>query len=319
MRYWAVVASAVLALSLAGPGSTEEVTPVAADLKYETTTLFGLEAHRLWPGRAPGATSDAPDETPVLTVFRPMRGTENGTAVIVAPGGGYMALAGAHEGRQVADWFASRGVTAFVLRYRVGPKARLPLPLLDGKRAVRFVRANAARLRIDPDRIGMIGFSAGGHLTATVAGEGDAGKPGDADPVEQAASRLSFAILAYPWLNGTVPDAQGKSQYCQFTRAECKAADYARYRPLNSVTAAFPPTFLFHTTTDSLVSPTGSIELYQALLANKVPVEMHVFAQGAHGVGLGGSDPALSRWPDLLDQWLRAQGLFARKPVAPKP
>ena len=257
--------------------------------------------------------SDGVDEVPTITVFRPQPYSENGTAIIVAPGGAYIGLAGVLEGRQVADWFTSRGVTAFVLRYRVGPKARLPTPLLDGKRAVRWVRANAARFHVDPDRIGMIGFSAGGHLTATTAAVFDAGAGDSTDPVERVSSRLNFAVLAYPWLNAVVIGANGNSQYCQFAGRDCKAQDFLQYQPIRSVTRDFPPTFIFHTTEDSLVHTDGSLALYTALVANSVLVEMHVFARGQHGAGLGGVDPALSLWPGLLQEWLRAQGLLNKK------
>jgi len=161
----------------------------------------------------------------------------------------------------------------------------------------------------------MIGFSAGGHLTATTAAEADAGTTDSADPVERASSRLNYAVLVYPWLNATVIGADGKSQYCTFAGRDCKPQDYDQYQPLKSVTRAFPPTFIFHTTEDSLVHPDGSVTLYQALYSNHVPVEMHIFAKGQHGAGLGGVDPALSRWPGLLEEWLRAQGLLSKKPI----
>lgn len=143
----ALIGVALLALfpsnSAATPGGDRR-----ADLAYEAETMFGLATYRLWAGRAPSATADTPAETPMLTVFRPRAGTANGTAIVIVPGGAYTHLAGWHEGSQVAGWFASRGVTAFVLRYRVGDRAPLPIPLLYGKRAMRFVRSNAARFGI---------------------------------------------------------------------------------------------------------------------------------------------------------------------------
>ena len=175
--------------------------------------LFDLSAIRLWSGRAPEARSDDPAEVPTLTIFRPPPGSDNGTAIIVAPGGGYIGLSLVLEGRQVADWFTSRGITAFVLKYRTGPRARLPVPLLDGARAVRYVRANAARLRIAADRIGMIGFSAGGHLAASIAAEAASANPASPDPVERVSARPNFVVLAYPWLNATVVSASRTSQY----------------------------------------------------------------------------------------------------------
>lgn len=305
----AVIATQVAICGLASAQSSA----TASDQMTLQTAALGLETFRLWPGRAPQASSDGADEVPTLTLFRPHPGTANGTAVIVAPGGAYLALAAILEGRQVADWFSSRGITVFLLKYRVGPKARLPIPLIDGARAVRYVRANAARFAIKPDRVGMIGFSAGGHLTATTAGTADAGSAGSPDLVERASSKLDFAMLGYPWLEGMVIGADGKSQYCTFQQAApCDPKRHAQYRPIKNITASFPPTFIYHTTADSLVQADGIATFYQALIANKVPAEMHIFANGQHGTGLGGADPALSHWPELLEQWLRGQGLLTK-------
>ncbi len=314
----------LLFAALTAAAGTARAQPVAPPLATaapvpDRDPLLGLETFRLWPSRAPQATSDTADEVPTLTLFRPQPGHANGTAVIVAPGGGYTHLAGILEGRDVASWFTAHGVTAFVLAYRVGPKARLPIPLLDGARAVRFVRAGAARWQIAPDRIGMIGFSAGGHLAASVAGRATAGDASSADPVEQASSRPDFVVLGYPWLEGTTLDAQGQSQYCQFARGDCSPAAYAQYHPADQVTDRFPPTFIYHTTADALVKPVGSLVFYQALVAHHVPVEMHIFANGPHGTGLGGTDPALSHWPDLLAEWLRGLGLLDRARARPVP
>jgi acetyl esterase/lipase len=295
-----------------GPASAQPVAspPLAEAPAPNRDAALGMETFRLWQTRAPQATGDSPDEVPTLTLFRPQQGQENGTAVIIAPGGGYFGLSSILEGRDVASWFTAHAITAFVLTYRVGLKARLPIPLLDGARAVRLVRANAARWHIAPDRIGMVGFSAGGHLAASVAGLATAGDTRSADPVEQVSSRPDFEVLGYPWLEATTVDAQGNSPYCRFARSSCNPADYARYHPVELVTDSFPPTFIYHTTADTVVKADGSLKFYQALVAHHVPVEMHIFANGAHGTGLGGADPALSHWPELLAEWLRGMGLL---------
>jgi acetyl esterase/lipase len=305
----------------AGPvfgGSPDEPAQISREAFLE------LETYRLWKGPVPASSGASPNEVPTVTVFRPQKGYANGSAVIVAPGGAYIALAASLEGRQIADWFAARGVTAFLLNYRVGAKSRLPVPLMDGQRAVRFVRAHADKFGVDPQRIGMIGFSAGGHLSAMTAATADSGNPAAADPVEWASSRPDFLILAYPWLEATQLDAEGNSQYCQFSaeyeasikvrRTPCNPKDYANFAPIARVSAAMPPTFIYHTTTDALVPALGSVRFYEALIAKKVPAELHIFAAGQHGTGLGGTDPALMRWPDLLDQWLRALGIYSIKP-----
>jgi acetyl esterase/lipase len=223
-------------------------------------------------------------------------------------------LAGVLEGTEPASWFTTRGVTAFVLQYRVGRDARLPTPLLDGARAVRFVRAYAADFHVDPNRIGMMGFSAGGHLAAMTAVQATPGKGDATDPVERVSSRPDFVILGYPWLEGTQLMPDGHSQYCDFavraTHEPCRPQDYLRFTPRLYVTASAPPTFIYHTSDDELVAPEGSLQFYEALRRQNVPVEMHIFEHGRHGTGLGGSDPSLSSWPQLLQDWMRRRGLL---------
>jgi len=276
--------------------------------------LHAADTYRLWAGRAPGAKSDSPKETPTLTWFAPPPGRTNGTAVIVAPGGGYTHLAGVLEGTEPASWFTTRGITAFVLQYRFGAQARLPTPLLDGARAVRFVRAQAAQFHVDPNRIGMMGFSAGGHLAAMTAVEAFPSQPDPADPIDRVSSRPDFLILGYPWLEGTQLLPDGHSQYCDFairdTHTPCAPKDYVRFAPLEYVTAKAPPTFIYHTSDDGLVPAEGSLRFYEALRKENIPAEMHVFEHGPHGTGLGGSDPQLSNWPQLLQEWMRHRGLL---------
>lgn len=292
------------------PGASQALAPdgsLPAVLRHAST-------YRLWPGRAPGAKSDSPGETPTVTWYPPPSGWSNGTAVIVAPGGSYLGLAGELEGTEPAAWLTTRGVTAFVLRYRVGSDARLPIPLLDGARAVRFVRAHAAEFHIKPNRIGMMGFSAGGHLTAMTAVRATAGNPNARDPVERVSSRPDFIILAYPWLEATTVMPNGHSQYCDFaiaaTHLPCRPQEYVRYTPRLYVTAKAPPTFIYLTSDDGLVPPEGALRLYEELWKRHVPVEMHIFEPGGHGSGLGGDDPELSSWPHLLQEWMRHHGLL---------
>jgi len=219
------------------------------------------------------------------------------------------------EGTEPASWFTSRGVTAFVLQYRVGSRARLPIPLFDGARAVRFVRARAGQFHVNPNRIGMMGFSAGGHLTAMTAVQATPGNPKAADPVERVSSRPDFIILAYPWLEGMQLMPNEHSQYCDFaistTHLPCRPQDYIRFNPLLYVTAKAPPTFIYLTSDDGLVPPEGALRFYEELWKLHVPVEMHIFEPGGHGSGLGGDDPELSSWPHLLQEWMRHHGLLS--------
>jgi acetyl esterase/lipase len=308
---YATVASAQIP-SAATPGNRPTATSPLLSEAPLPAVLHQSDTYRLWPGRAPSATSDATAEIPTITVFRPPRGWNTGTAVIVAPGGAYVGLSSVLEGAEPAAWFTTRGVTAFVLTYRVGATARLPIPLLDGARAVRFVRAHAAEFAIDPGRIGMMGFSAGGHLAATTAVEAAPGQAGAADPVERVSSRPDFLILGYPWLEGTQITLNGHSSYCDFalrvTHAPCAPQDYVAFNPVRRVTAGAPPTFIYHTTDDETVPVEGSFRFHEALRAQHVPVELHAFESGHHGSGLGGSNVSLSVWPELLQAWMRRRG-----------
>jgi acetyl esterase/lipase len=274
--------------------------------------FLGTATYRLWDGDAPGAVGQGDLDVPTLTLFRPQRGTANGTAVILAPGGAYLGLAANLEGRQVADWFAARGVTAFILRYRLGKAYLYPTPLRDAQRAIRLVRSRAAEFAVAPDRIGMMGFSAGGHLTAAAGTMFDGGKADAADPVERAGSRPDFLVLGYPWLNAMKKQApEDVISYCSVLKLEPEAcARFEQYSPDLHVGAQTPPTFIYHTTDDELVPVDGSVTFYRKLNAAGVPVEMHLFAQGKHGSGLGLGDAALDAWPGLLDAWLRGRGLL---------
>lgn len=294
--------------------SAQEADPsiAAADMVFALPPE--TETFRLWGGRAPGAASDDTAETPTLRIVRPPEGWANGTAVIIAPGGAYANLAQAQEGSEPAAWFASRGVTAFVLTYRVGKAGRLPVPLFDGARAVRYVRAHAADFGIDVARIGMLGFSAGGHLAATTAARAAEGGADAVDEVDKASDRLDFLILAYPWVEGPKLNAKGRSDYCVYSEfligGPCDPQQYAGFLPTKDVTGAMPPTFLFTTDEDSIVPADSVVRFYEALRLNKVPAEIHIFEKGQHGSGMGGSNLALSQWPQLLQEWMRGRGLL---------
>jgi acetyl esterase/lipase len=164
----------------------------------DTAAPTGDNVIFLWPGGAPGAVGDEPADKPNLTVYPAPADKANGAAIVICPGGGYAGLAVDHEGKQIAEWMNSLGVSAFVLRYRLGPRYHHPAPLQDVQRAIRIVRARAAEWKIDPQRIGVIGFSAGGHLASTVATHFDGGNPSAGHPVDRAGCRPDFAILCYP-------------------------------------------------------------------------------------------------------------------------
>jgi acetyl esterase/lipase len=276
---------------------------------------FGVATLPLWDAD-PSGRSGTNSESSSLTVFFPHPGTENGTAVIIAPGGSYVGLASNLEGRQVADWFAARGVTAFVLKYRLGADNPYPIPLLDAQRAVRLVRSLSKTYKVSPDRIGLMGFSAGGHLAAMEATTADDGRPDSTHPIERVSDRPNFLILGYPWLNAMQPNNQGLITYCSVLHAtaarDCQEWQ-EKYTPLFHVSSKTPSTFLYSTSDDALVPVQSSIEFYSALIKAGVPAEMHLFRHGGHGSGLGRGDPALGTWPSLLELWLRSQGWLTTK------
>jgi acetyl esterase/lipase len=258
------------------------------------------ESLLLWPDGAPGALGSGPEDRPKLTIYRAPAATANGTAVLVCPGGGYRTLASAHEGKDVAEWLNTLGVSAFVLQYRVGPRYHHPVPLQDAQRAIRLLRARAKDFAIDPGRLGILGFSAGGHLAATTGTHFDAG------------SRPDFMVLAYPVMSMTAPFShKGSIENLLGSSPDPKLAeDLSNER---RVTAQTPPAFLFHTADDPGVPVENSLVFAQALRQAGVPVELHVFPKGKHGVGLAPGDPVLSQWPGLCASWLRAMGLLDRR------
>lgn len=274
--------------------------------------LSGLMAQStvpLWTGEVPGSLGSEDKDRPTLTIYLPRDGVPTG--VIVCPGGGYGALADNHEGRQVANWLNSMGIAAFVLKYRLGPRYHHPVELGDAQRAIRLVRAQAKQFGVAVDRIGIMGFSAGGHLASSTGTHFDAGKADATDPIDRVSSRPDFLILGYPVISFTTPYTHKGSM----KNLLGENPDPKMVESLSSelqVTDQTPPTFLFHTNEDSGVPAENSVLFYLALRKHKVPAEMHIFEKGPHGVGLALRDPALSVWPTLLLNWFRGRGLLAK-------
>jgi len=263
----------------------------------------------LWPGRAPGALGDVPEDIPTLTIYMPPNTTGPMTAVIVAPGGGYRALSMNKEGRIPATYLNSLGIAAFVLKYRLGPKYRHPIELGDMQRAIRTVRSRAAEWHIAPDKIGVMGFSAGGHLASTASTSFDRGSTTPIDVIDRASSRPDFAVLGYPVI--TLSEAWTHQGSRTMLLGEKADVDLARRLSTDTrVSAETPPTFLFHTNADTAVPVENSIYYFLALRKAGVPAEMHIFKDGAHGAGMPMNDAALSEWPKVLANWMRASGLL---------
>jgi acetyl esterase/lipase len=258
----------------------------------------------LWPNGAPNAKGTKPEDIPTITPYVVTGKDVAPTAIIICPGGGYFRLAMNYEGYDVADFLNKHGISAFVLKYRLGPKYKYPNEMLDGQRAIRWVRAHAAQYGYKEDQIGIWGFSAGGHLAATVGTHFDYGMKDPQDDIDKQSSRPDFLILAYPVITMlTQTTHQGSLR-----NLLGEHPDPALVKLLSDelqVTSKTPPAFLFHTTEDPVVPVENSISFYLALRKAGVPAEMHIYLKGHHGVGLASKDPILHTWTDHLLDWLK--------------
>jgi acetyl esterase/lipase len=277
--------------------------PAAPPLMQEPQTIL------LWPAGAPGALGQDDRDKPAITVYMPSVTTGPMTAVIIAPGGSYARLSMNNEGRLPAAYLNSLGIAAFVLRYRLGPAYHHPIELGDAQRAIRTVRSHAVEWHIAADRIGIMGFSAGGHLASSASTHADAGNADAVDPIDRVSSRPDFAVLGYPVISFVEPFTHQGSK----TNLLGEHPDPALARSLSSetqVTASTPPTFIYHTTNDTVVPVENAVAYFLALRKAAVPAEMHVFRNGPHGSGLAQQDTALAEWPRLLANWLRVSGFL---------
>jgi len=269
--------------------------------------------HLLWPDGAPGALGDADKDKPRLLVYLPEKEKANGSAIVICPGGGYGGLAMGHEGHEIAAWANSFGAAGLILDYRHRGKGYgHPAPLLDAQRAVRLARQNADKWGIDPQRLGIMGFSAGGHLASSAGTHFDAGNADAKDPVDRQSCRPDFLILCYAVIAFDEPYTHRGSQR-NLLGAD---ADKELVRSMSSekqVNDKTPPAFLWHTSEDTGVPPQNSLYFYLAMKKAGVPAELHVFEKGRHGVGLARNIPGTSAWPDRCVDWLRVRG------VLPKP
>ena len=273
------------------------------------------KVHMLWPGGAPGAKGDADGDKPTLTIYLPPKKTATGAAIVICPGGGYGHLAMDHEGHQIAQWLNSLGVAGFILKYRhrnSGAGYGHPAPLQDAQRAIRTVRSRATEWNVDPVRIGILGFSAGGHL-ASSAGTHFHKRYNDAeDHIDNVSCRPDFMILVYPVISFTEWCAHSGSR----RNLLGKDPDKDLVESLSNekqVTPDTPPTFLIHTYEDKGVPAENSIYFYLALRKAKIPAEMHIYQKGRHGFGLGKNHGAVSSWPVRCADWMRSRGLLDKQ------
>jgi acetyl esterase/lipase len=276
----------------------------------------------LWPEGVPGAIANAAPEqflpegrvagvqVPTLTAFPAPAARATRTAVIVCPGGGYRRLAFDHEGKAVAAWLNSLGVSAFVLKYRLQEYGH-PAPLRDVLRAVRLLRSAAAAWGIDPQRIGVLGFSAGGHLASSAGTMFDAPEGRTGSELDVVSARPDFLVLVYPVITLSGPSAHVGSRESLAGKSPAPELIEALSTHLR-VTDRTPPTFLVHGGTDTAVPADNSVLFYSALRRAGVPAEMHLYQEGPHGIGLEPGFGPMSSWPDRCAEWLKGRGLLTR-------
>lgn len=266
----------------------------------------------LWDNDIPHSLGHGPDDIPTLTVFLPAKTSGRVPAIVIFPGGGYGMLAFEHEGINLARWFAERGVAAFVLRYRLPVNGyRHPVPLHDAQRSLRLVRARAAEWNIDPAKVGIIGFSAGGHLASTVVTHFDAGSDTAKDPVDRQSCRPDFGVLVYP----VISLQEGITHSGSKLNLLGPDPDPTTVRSLSNetqVTPQTPPTLLVHSVDDGAVLIEHSLLMLAALQKAGIPSELHEYPTGGHGFGFGAKDDhSPAGWLDRVYDWAKAQGFLA--------
>lgn len=258
----------------------------------------------LWPDGAPGAAGAEEQDIPTLTPYPAPAGKPTGAAVIVFPGGGYHGLA-PHEGKPIAEWLNELGINAYVLKYRLAPRYKHPSMLQDAQRAIRTVRARGKEWGVDPKRVGILGFSAGGHLVTTAGTHFDDGDPKAADAVERESSRPDAVIAIYPVV--TMKDWGHSGSREGLIGNPAPPELVALLSNEDQVTDKTPPMFLVHGADDAGVAARNSMELAMSLARAKVPYELHVFEHGKHGFGIGRGVPGEPDWTDLGRKWLERQ------------
>jgi acetyl esterase/lipase len=259
----------------------------------------------LWPDQAPIGDDKFEKATSFITVHRPAAENANGAAFVICPGGGYGGLVDGPEGHGIAKWLVRHGIAGIVLNYRL-PSGRSSVPLSDAQRAIRIVRQEAKDWNIKPDRIGILGFSAGGHLASTAATHFDAGDSGAADPIARVSCRPDFAALIYPVIT-MGPQTHGGSKQNLLGR-DPKSELMDLYSNEKQVTDQTPPTFLAHAKNDTVVIPENSREFYAALKAHHIPAEYLELPDGGHGLN-GYQGPSWDAWQKRLLEWLAEQKL----------
>ena len=276
------------------------------------SNAYCQEKTLLWPNGAPGAKGTEEKDQPSLTAYFPPASTSTGTAVVICPGGGYGHLAVDHEGEEIARWLNSMGVTGFVLRYRLAPRYQHPAPLDDVQRSLRTVRSRTTDWKIDPAKIGVLGFSAGGHLASTAATHFDEGNPTAGDSIDRVSCRPDFAILCYPVISFTDESVMHRGSRENLIGKNPTPELIELLSNEKQVTAKTPPVFLWHTSEDKGVPPGNSTLFYLACVKAGVPAELHIYEKGPHGIGLAKKFPGADQWSFQCENWLKGHGLLKK-------
>jgi acetyl esterase/lipase len=271
----------------------------------------GTKTELLWPNGAPGAKGNDANDKPTMTIYLPAKEKAAGSAVVIFPGGGYRMVAIDHEGRQVARWLNDLGIAAFVVDYRHrGRGYGHPAPVQDAQRAIRTVRSRSAEFGIEPNKIGIIGFSAGGHLASTAGTHFNEKFYEPVDANDGASARPDFMILIYPVISmGPISHSGSRSALLGGNVSKELVDKFSNETQVDSNT---PPTFLVHATDDKTVPAENSVSFYLACKKAHVPAEMHIWQKGEHGFGLGKSGTPVSRWPALCADWMDKMGLCSK-------
>ncbi|AOZ94174.1 alpha/beta hydrolase [Paenibacillus crassostreae] len=255
----------------------------------------------LWEDHAPYAVQGREQDMPYLVPYI-VEGSSS--AIIICPGGGYHHLAD-HEGEPVASWLNHHGISAFVLHYRIAPHHE-PAPQMDSRQAIRYVRANAEKFGVDPSRIGILGFSAGGHVAAMAGTAFDSGNPESDHLVERTSSRPDLMVLCYPVITmKSFGHSGSRENLIGPSPSELLVSQYSAETHVSSET---PPAFIWHTANDSAVSVENSLQFALSLSSHSISYELHIFPEGRHGLGLAKDFPAVAQWSDLCMVWLKQQG-----------
>jgi acetyl esterase/lipase len=290
-----------------------KITTLFLLLAFALVTIQAQHVAVIWKDSVPGRIGDDPADVPTVTVYQAKTAQEFNPGVLICPGGGYVTHAWEKEGVEVAEWFNKRGITAFILKYRLNTwdnkKYCHPAQYNDAVRAMQYIRSNASVFGVDTSNLGVVGFSAGGHLASLLATHIAKGNRMATDPVERMSARPDFVVLAYP-----VISMMSKFTH-KFSRRMLagKNPDPKLIEYLSTelhVSDSTPPTFLFHTHADETVPAENSVLYYMELKRYHIPAELHIFQEGKHGAGLAHTDPVLSEWTELLEKWLIMQGVI---------